>query len=148
MKIKLYNNISDKKVVNKNIIYVNELEGNIKENTDIINPVILLNINSIDFNYIYIEAFNRYYYVNNIKLIRNNLFEIDCHVDVLMSFKDEFKNNDAIISMSQMQSNYEKNFDGNNYISKLETFIEVSEFESGFLDEPEFILLTAGPISE
>lgn len=41
-----------------------------------------------NFNYVYIEAFNRYYYVTDITSIRNNLWEISLSIDVLMSYKD------------------------------------------------------------
>lgn len=148
MEIRLYNNTSDEKVVNKSISLVASLQGELKEETSLISPSIQLNLENVNFNYIYIHEFGRYYYVNEIRNIRKTLWEIDCHVDVLMSFKNQFKGLRAMIERTENESNYEKNYDSNDYISKLDNFIEISEFANGFNDEPQFILLTAGALSE
>lgn len=148
MEIRLYNNTSDEKIVNKSISLVATLQGELKEETSLISPSIRLNLNDVNFNYIYIPEFGRYYYVNEIRNIRKNLWEIDCHVDVLMSFKGQFKGLRAMIERTENDSNYEKDYDSNDYISKLDNFIEISEFSGGFNDNPEFILLTAGAVSE
>ena len=64
----------------------------LREETNIIYPTILLQYDKVpDFNYCYIEYFGRYYYVTDITSIRNNIWQINLSVDVLMSFKDTIK---------------------------------------------------------
>ena len=42
----------------------------------------------INFNYAYLEVFNRYYTVDNVTYINNKLARVSFSVDVLFSFKD------------------------------------------------------------
>ena len=62
------------------------LAGTIKNSTSIIDPTIivseLLTATLASCNYAYIPEFNRYYFVKNITSIRNDVWEISCHVDV------------------------------------------------------------------
>ena len=61
------------------------LNGVLRENCSIINPVIQIELFDIDiiYNYCYIPRFQRYYYINNINVVRANLFELEMSVDVL-----------------------------------------------------------------
>lgn len=60
--------------------------GSLRNPSNVIDPVILTERNLIDFNYVSIPAFNRYYFVKEIRMVRDNLMEISLHVDVLYSF--------------------------------------------------------------
>ena len=91
MNITLYKNSSDKRCMNKKITAVSTLIGNLKDACSIINPSIIIETDDIDFNYMYIKEFNRYYFVNDITIIRNKLIQVDGTVDVLMSNKDIIK---------------------------------------------------------
>lgn len=64
----------------------------LKAETDMINPSLLINgvpaaWNPI-WNYCYIPAFSRYYFINNWRW-RNGVWECDCTVDVLASWKTQ-----------------------------------------------------------
>lgn len=64
----------------------------LKSETDMINPSLLINgvpaaWNPI-WNYCYIPAFSRYYFINNWRW-RNGVWECECAVDVLASWKTE-----------------------------------------------------------
>lgn len=65
----------------------------LKDGTSVENPVILLtNYNDIhDFNYMYIDEWQRYYFITDIVSVRNGLWEIHAHVDVLMSFSQQIR---------------------------------------------------------
>ena len=52
-------------------------------------------------NYVYIPDFNRYYFINDITSVRQNLWRLSLHVDVLMSYKKEIKNTKAFISRNE-----------------------------------------------
>ena len=52
-------------------------------------------------NYAYIPEFNRYYFINDIISVRKNIWQIELHVDVLMSYKEYFLKLNAFISRNE-----------------------------------------------
>ena len=62
---------------------------------------IAFNIN--DTNYLYIEEFDRYYFINDIEVYNNQLVILSCHVDVLMSYSANFLPLDALVSRNQYE---------------------------------------------
>lgn len=71
----------------------------------IINPVIdIVDTNfNVNCNYIYITDLNRYYFVNNITALNSGRWQLDCHIDVLMSYAEDIKNQTATF---KRQENY------------------------------------------
>jgi len=57
--------------------------------------------NVLSANYVYIPDFNRYYFINDITSVRQNLWRLSLHVDVLMSYKKEILNTKAFISRNE-----------------------------------------------
>ena len=84
------NNVVDKTLTNETILNIN-----LKRDTDIIRPKIpLAKSGSIDlktFNYAHIPDLNRYYFINVIESINNNVDVLYLEVDVLMSYSAEIK---------------------------------------------------------
>jgi hypothetical protein len=145
MTIKFYKNLSDKNHVDKNITQVgSDVTGTLRDDCSILNPVIQIEnftgFNLTECNYAYIVEFGRYYYINNITLT-NQLYEISMHVDVLMSYKDEIRNNNAVISRQENRYNLYLQ-DG---VFKTEAFphMQIIQFPNGFTDY-NFILSVAG----
>lgn len=93
MNVTFYNNLSNYNVVNKGLEEINTLSFTFKENSNIINPSLILK-NYEGGNYCHIEELGRYYYVKDIDLLGNGLFKINCEIDVLMSYKDDIINSD------------------------------------------------------
>ena len=112
VKVKLYNNASDNRVVHKSITQIGtDRTCQITENCDVTNPRIILDMNAIDIsaNYMYIADFNRYYYITGINILNGNQTEITGHCDVLMSFWNSFKNSPCTAGRST--SNYDEYID-------------------------------------
>lgn len=110
--VKLYNNASDNRVVHKAITQIGtDRTCQITENCDVTNPRIILNMNAGDIsaNYMYIQDFNRYYYITGITILNGNQTEITGHCDVLMSFWNSFKNSQCTAGRSS--SNYDDYID-------------------------------------
>ena len=105
MTLTLYKNNSEQNAVTKSLTQVQTMTGTLRNGTSIIDPVILVsdidNITSV--NYCKINEFNRYYFINNIKSVNNNLWELSCHVDVLQSFATEIRAQSGIV---ERQENY------------------------------------------
>lgn len=104
MTIKLYNNLAEPNRVDKTDWLQNETvitDVILKDGTSVMRPSLLLAMASVNFNYLYIEEFNRYYFISNIASIRNGLWRIDCRIDVLMTFKDTIKLNVGLVTRNQ-----------------------------------------------
>ena len=74
--------------------------GTLRESSSIINPVITVEEPTsalVGYNYCYIAAWNRYYFITDIVAISNFLWEISMRVDVLNTFKTEIKQQTAFI---------------------------------------------------
>ena len=92
MELKIYNNNSNTNVLSKNITLVDTLDFSLKSANSILQPVLILK-NYVDGNYCYINEFNRYYYITDIKLLTGGLYQLHLEVDVLMTYKDVIMNN-------------------------------------------------------
>lgn len=98
----LYINNSADNVVDKSIDDITSLNVQYKEPTSVINPVVIMSYhpNYLDANYLYLSDFSRYYFVKNITLEHQRLI-FECHVDVLMSAKDEILNKTCFIKRQE-----------------------------------------------
>ena len=70
----------------------------LKEGTSIESPVFLLSGDL--FTITYVKAFNHYYFVTDIRSVRNGLVEIYCKMDPLASFKSDIGSYTALIERS------------------------------------------------
>lgn len=95
--LSLYKNLSEQNCVDKNIQYVIDMWGNFKDATSITSPTIIIERDSIDFNYVYIEQLNRYYFVEEAVSVRNKLWQVILKVDVLMTYKTTIYNQNAFV---------------------------------------------------
>lgn len=140
----LQTNNSEKNKITKDISNIITVSGELKTETSIIDPVIMIKCELSDVvkcNYMTIESFGRSYFVNNIRSIRSGLVEFSCHVDVLSSFADAIKTNSAIIRKQENKWNLYLN-DGSFKIYQNPT-VTTKAFPSGF-NTKEFVLAVAG----
>ncbi len=140
----LQRNNSEKNRVDKNVTNLVTMSGTLKDETSIINPVIIFAGNLSDYtecNYLTISAFGRSYFVTNIRSIRTGLFEITAHCDVLTSFKTQIRSNSAIVKRQEKKWNLYLN-DGSFKVYQNPNVL-TKEFPSGF-SRYEFVLAVAG----
>jgi hypothetical protein len=145
MTIKLYNNLSDKIVVDKKITQIGaDITGTLREDCSVIDPVIALEgtvgSNIATCNYAYIQEFARYYYINNI-VCRGNLFELHMHVDVLMSYRGDIRSNNAVIS--RQEQHYNLYLQDGVFKEQSNPHYQIMKFPSGF-SSFNFILAVSG----
>lgn len=106
--VTLYKNTAENNRIDKTdyLTSVGEITGYLRHETNIINPSILIEYTGvIDFNYVYISTFNRYYFVNNITSVRTNLWRLDMSCDVLMTYKDTILNYECYVSRNENDYN-------------------------------------------
>lgn len=84
------------------------ITGDLRDSCDMLNPIILCKFDDpsscADFNYLYVEAFKRYYYITGMRILRNRLIEISAHVDVLYTYREDILANKAIIDRTSNAS--------------------------------------------
>lgn len=98
MKIIFYKFIGDKRELNKELNDDFELEGVLRDQSNLLCPQIMVKHDIREYNYCYIEDFKRYYYINDIDSYRNGLWVIRLKNDVLMSYKDKILELSGIVS--------------------------------------------------
>ena len=93
MKIVFYKMSSSNNTINKIKKKQITLNCQLFNDCDIINPSFILNYNDTVFscNYIYIEKFKRFYFINDISISEGNKIIINCHVDVLDTYWSSYK---------------------------------------------------------
>lgn len=106
--ITLYKNTAENNRIDKTeyLTKVIDLQGYLRQETNIINPSIIIEYaGEINFNYVYISTFNRYYFVNSISSVRSNLWRIELSVDVLMTYKSTILNYNCYVSRNENEYN-------------------------------------------
>lgn len=75
-------------------IVSNEFTITFNKDIDIMNPVFRFskNVSALNFNYIFVPALdNRNYWVTSGVVYKNGFWEVQCHVDVIESWKNQIK---------------------------------------------------------
>ena len=144
MNLVLYNNISEPHSLYKSITELATLTGTLREQSSIIDPV--FHLSDIDnyvgsMNYAYIPEFGRYYFIKNIESVRKNLWRVTMHVDVLFTYRDEIKNNSAIIERNEID--YDLKLNDGLFKTQQNPRIAQFPFPSGF-NTWNFVLAIAG----
>lgn len=151
--IKLYKSNAEKERVNKSNFLSNEisLTGVLRESTSAFAPIIRIEeTNNISqYNYAYINIFGRYYYIDDIISIVNNIWEIHLSCDVLMTYKDDILKTSAIIS-KQESNPINKYYNDGTYKNEERTCHKVIEFDDLFELGFDYIVTTIGgfPINQ
>ena len=144
MQIKFYKNSSEKNKIGKSLSNELTLNGNLRDECSITSPSILVEATSlVNYNYCYIPEFKRYYFINDVVSVRNNLWRVSLKCDVLESFKKDILNLSCIVDKQQNQS-YNNYIDDGSYINRADSFVEIANYQNGFNSSGEFILITAG----
>lgn len=107
MLMKLYTTKTPNNTIGK--VLENETEYNIKfkSQADRTKPVVvLMSETMIDFNYAYIPDFNRYYFVENIEVTPNKIYNISLRCDVLESFKNDILESSGFVNQQTTPNKY------------------------------------------
>lgn len=117
--IELGTTLSAANVVDKDFDIISVVKGTMRSPSSILDPVITFLCDNNNawrsrLNYAHIPAFNRYYYITNIVSVDgvidtksssfpepHSMWELHMHVDVLMSFKDEIREQSAVIARQE-----------------------------------------------
>lgn len=109
MQINLYTNYDTENTLHKSLPSPATVTGALKDGSSVAHPSITFEVNSDvvpQVNYVYIPEFGRYYFVDDIRNLYNNIWQLSLRVDVLMSFKDDILQAEVVARRSS--SSYDK----------------------------------------
>ena len=144
MNIVLCENKSEKNKINKSLNSGVTLSGNLRNESNVVNPTIIVNTdNPTIYNYAFIPAFNRYYFITDYISIRTGIWQLNLKSDVLMSFKDSILASSVLINSTETtgKNNY---LSGSNWVSNCKSKTDILTFSHGLLNDGQYILITAG----
>lgn len=141
--VTLYQNASPALYVYKNLTaYGAQHTCTFKRPTNIVTPTIVLDLASVDFNYVYIGGdVDRYYYVTEKRSIRNGTWEIELKCDPLMSFASDILAAQAVVS--RQENEWNMYLDDGSFKAYQYTNFYQEPFSTSF-DTETFVLLVAG----
>ena len=137
----MYKNTTEENAIEKIIVDKKTIEGTLKTTIDITNFSVIFNFFEEwnNYNYIYIEKLKRYYFVESKRIVNNSLVEYDLVEDVLMSFKDLIREQNILLTESEIAFNGSKN----NYIAENKLTVANSyEMEDLFNSKKSGVLIT------
>lgn len=143
MTITLYQTADEFNRLNKTLTNQIQMTGTLREECEILNPSFKIQSsqNLSGYNYCYVAEFSRYYKITAIKIIRNNLWEISCAVDVLMSYADQIKALPIIVNRNT--NSFNMYLHDNQQVVYENARVQTKLFPTGF-STPTYILTTAG----
>ena len=149
MQINLFTCNAERNRINKSDHISNRfvLEGSFRKATSALNievDVEKTNPLTYKYNYMYIEEFGRYYFIDEIVSVRNGLWTIMATVDVLMSFRKDILESSVIIDKAEDEDISNLYLDDGSFVMDSRKYNEVKEFPSGLNENGSYILICAG----
>ena len=139
MQATFYKTLDNKNVINKTLTSPLNVELKLRDNQDVIAPVLKMSVTVTPYNYCYIPYFNRFYFVEKIEK-HGELFIVGLYCDVLESYKD-----DILSSNAQFRRNL-KTGDFANVMLETSNLTTLDKFQSNktLTDEKSIILSAVG----
>lgn len=141
--ISLQNNSSPINKIGKSISTITTVSGDLKNESDVIRPEILIESDSsiLSANYMTIDTFHRKYFIEEIQSVRTNLWLVKAHVDVLETYASQILSNTAVVL--RQENNFNLLLNDGVFKCKQDPRISYRKFPSG-LGDFNFILITQG----
>lgn len=149
MQISLFTCTAENERVDKTSYISNRfvMDGALRNESSVVDPVILIektNPSEFLYNYMYIPEFKRWYFINDYRSIRNNLWELHAHVDVLYTWRASISEMKAVIDKTQNGSDANLYMDDGSFVMDSRKYNKVITFPTGLSQNGEFILICAG----
>lgn len=145
MEIKLYKTSSPRKKLVKELTDGITLVGTLRAQSSVMSPTFTVQDTAVvGYNYCYIPDFGRWYYINGIDALRSNLYELSLGIDVLMTYAAQIRNNYAIVDKVESLGTAYNYINDGSWVNTNRMKQSIINFATGFNDNGEFILITAG----
>lgn len=105
--ITFMNNQEELNKITKRPSSVMTLTGHLREETNIVNPVINIEYEGTltNVNYMWIPEFHRYYFITKIESVRTGLWRVYAHCDVLKTYAEGILGTPCVVARNEKQYN-------------------------------------------
>lgn len=105
--INLMNNQEELNKISKNPAFVLTVSGNLRDECDLVDPVIMIEYHGTltNVNYMYIPEFHRYYFITKIDVVSTGLWRVCGHCDVLKTYAPAILGCDCVVARNQNNFN-------------------------------------------
>ena len=144
--LRLYTNTSEYDYVDKQLTQIaTDLSCIARAECSILSPEIEVELDSVpaSANYMYILEFGRYYFIDEIVVVRTGLYRIRGAVDPLTSFATELRACSGIVHRAESAQAYNTYLDDGAFRTYANPEIRTINFPSGF-STWEYLLALAG----
>lgn len=114
------------------------VEGKLLYNQSFLSPSFLVSGNYSEYNYAYIPAFGRFYYIKDHIAESGNMTRIEMQVDALQSFKDQILANNAVLERQESLNN--AYFADSMYWTQVNKVVKTVPFTDGSGNELKFTI--------
>lgn len=108
MTIQLYNNSSDPRVLNKSLTAVGSaITCKLTDECTVEDPSFKMTLSSdyLTANYLKVSEWNKYYFITDRNIINGHEIIVNCHIDVLRTYRDAILNSEVICERSSSTEN-------------------------------------------
>ena len=140
--ITFYNNNSDRRCINKNLADAMTISGNIKSqytssgiSLDI--DVSVAGITPFQFNYMKFD--NKYYYIDSVDFISQNIIRLNCSIDLLESYKSQILKQTAVLERSQ--NIYSRYIDDDKLVLNAYKRVQTKAFPVSFTPSSSYVIV-------
>ena len=146
--IKLMENLSPTNFVTKSVSDIATATGNLRNRSSVVDPIVEIESALTSdilsrVNYARIEEFGRYYYITDLYLDITGLWVFEMHVDVLMSFASQIRQQNAIVA--RQENKYNLYLDDGWFMAYQDPEIIIHKFSNPYpFEHAEYVLVVAG----
>lgn len=146
MRIIFYKVSDPPEKVTKSLSSTHAVDGYLRDESDIMSPVIEIGEDISEYNYMYIQVWDRYYYINGCDAVRTGLFRVKgVKEDVLMSNASAIRAQRCIIDKTESSNLANMYINDGSYLKTVKTLEQKIDFPDGFLaDTFTNVVITSG----
>lgn len=144
MNLTFYKNLSDPKCAVKNLQSLGVIQNvTLRSEESILTPSFEVATAALpnDFNYVYCDYTGRFYFTGNAIMVRNGLYRIPCHVDVLSTYNAPLRALSATINRNEAE--YNGYIIDDNYIGLAYEEVVSKPFPNA-MENDSIVLITVG----
>ena len=140
--ITFYNNNSDRRCINKNLTGATTISGNVK--TQYTSSGISINIDVsvagiTPFQFNYMKYDNKFYYIDNVDFVSQNIIRLNCSVDLLETYKAQILKQTAVLERSQ--NIYSRYIDDDKLVLNAYKRVQTKAFPVSFTPSSSYVIV-------
>ena len=140
--ITFYNNNSDRRCINKVLADAKTISGNVKtqytsSGISIDIDISVAGIAPFQFNYMKFD--NRYYYIDSVDFLSQNIIRLNCSIDLLETYKAQILKQTTVLERSQ--NIYSRYIDDDKLVLNAYKRVQTKAFPVSFTPSSSYVIV-------